>query len=109
VLLLRRVDPQLVLSNLRKVFGQLFTDFGKNLSHIMVDGALDVSAEFHNQLIVSSAILDFVIKQSPTALLDQFQVFFDGNQILVDVIDLCLPLNRVEPGLKNLLLFGLFK
>lgn len=25
------------------------------------------------------------------------------------MIDLCLPLNRVEPGLKNLFLFGLFK
>jgi len=98
-----------VLSNLRKVFGQLLTDLGKNLPHVVVDRALDISAQFHNQLIVSSAILDFVIKQSPTALLDHFQVFFDGNQILVDVIDLCLPLNRVEPGLKNLLLFGLFK
>ena len=74
-----------------------------------MDRTLDIAAQFNNHLVVAPAVFDFIIERPPAELLYKFKVFFYSQQIWVNVVDLCLPFDRVESRFKDLFFFWLFK
>ena len=73
----------------------------------MVAGLADVVAHFDDQLDVAAALLEG-LDGARTPLLDQdFDVLLQVRQVLVNPVDLLLPLERIYASLQDLLVLCL--
>lgn len=100
LLLVFLVDPLFTRSDFCQLLVEVLSRLLEHLPHIRIYVCADVAAHLFDQLVVAPAFFN-LFRQVAAALFDhELHVFFNRNEVHVNAIKLCPPVNRIKSGLN---------